>query len=113
MQYLALRWFTLSYFEKDKLKLFHSLERAIKNTKIDNKHLSWHKQTENYLRQEFATLFTKNTNCRINSFYKFQINLQQLMKQNNLTSKPFFSDIDFMQKCDKIIYHKAHNKNAS
>ena len=113
MQYLALRWFTLSYFEKDKLKLFHTLERAIQSAKTDDVHLSWHEQTENYLRREFTTLLTKNTNCRLHIFQKFKKNLQNLMKQNNLTSKHFLSDINFMQKCDEIIYHKAHETNAS
>ena len=107
MQYLALRWFTLTYFEEDKLKLFHSLERAIKNANV-NKKLCWHKQTENFLKREFANILTQNTNCRLNRFQKFQTNLQKLMKGNNLTAQNFLSDIDFIHKCDKIIYRKSH-----
>ena len=114
MQYLAIRWFTLSYFEKDKLKLFHSLERAIKNTNIQNIKLCWYKQTENFLRKELTNILTQNTISRTNRFQKFQTNLQKLMKENNLTTNDFLSNIDFIQKCDEIIYCKSHaDKNAS
>ena len=48
MQYLTLRWFTLSRFDESKFKLFHSLERALKNAGTKNKSLCWQIQTEDY-----------------------------------------------------------------
>ena len=112
MQYLTLRWFTLSHFDKNKLKLFHSLERALKtaNTKYPN--LCWYIQTENYLKKEFRKIKMNNTN--LIKLKEFDNNLQNFLTQNKIDGKLFLKNIDFMQKCDEIIYHCTHtSKNTS
>ena len=116
MKYLTLRWFTLNYFDERKLKLFHSLEQAIKKASEKNKNLSWQEQTKNYLKQEFKNLImTKtNNNLQLMQFKKFENNLKNFFKQNNLTPTIFLNDLDFIQKCDDIIYHQTRtHKNAS
>ena len=111
MQYLTLRWFTLSNFSKENLKLFHSLEHAINKT-VNHK-LCWHKQTENYLKKEFNLLINRK-NSNINKVKNFDVNLQKFLRQNNLKEEIFLNNIEFLQKCDEIIYHKANcHKTAS
>lgn len=105
MRYLALRWFTLSYFDKSKLNTFHSLEHALKSTGINY----WHKQTETYLRQEFTDLLIKRYHTK-EMFIKFENDLQKFFTANNLNPKLFLENIDFIHKCDEIIYHKAHTE---
>ena len=107
MKYLTLRWFTLNCFDENKLKTFHSLERAI-NT---NKTLCWHTQTENYLKQEFRNLTSEN-NLRKEQFKQFENNLKNFFIANNLEPKLFLENINFIHKCDEIIYRKAHRKNT-
>ncbi len=110
MQYLTLRWFTLNHFDENKFKLFHSLERALKNT--GTKNLCWHIQTKNYLRKEFKRI--KMNNAHLIKLENFDNNLQSFLNQNKIDSNLFFKNIDFMQQCDKIIYHRTHaNNNAS
>jgi len=110
MQYLTLRWFTLSYFDKNKLKLFHSLERALKTANTTN--LCWHIQTENYLRKEFKKI--KMNNTRLIKLKNFNSNLQNFLNQNKINSKLFLENLDFMQQCDCLIYHRTHaDNNAS
>jgi hypothetical protein len=112
MQYLALRWFTLSHFEKDKFKLFHSLERALKNANTKNANLCWYIQTENYLKKEFKKI--KMNNAHLQKLQNFNINLQKFLNQHKINNRLFLENIDFMQQCDCIIYHHAHaNKNTS
>ena len=107
MKYLTLRWFTLNCFDESKLKTFHSLERAINA----DKKLCWHTQTENYLKQEFKN-FTADNNTRKKQFEEFENNLQKFFTANNLEPKLFLENINFIHKCDEIIYHKAHRKNT-
>ena len=103
MKYLTLRWFSLSHFNKSKLHTFHSLELALKTAGIT----CWHKQTENYLKQELKSiLLTKYHRQEI--FKKFEHNLQKFFIANNLKPELFLENIDFMHKCDEIICHKAH-----
>lgn len=110
MQYLTLRWFTLSHFDEDKFKLFHTLERALKNT--GTKNLCWHIQTENYLRKEFKKI--RMNNMRLTKLKKFDNNLQNFLNKNKTDSKLFLKNLDFMQQCDCIIYHRTHaDNNAS
>ena len=103
MQYLTLRWFTLSHYDKNKLKTFHSLETALNAVGIK----CWHKQTETYLKQEFNKLLSGKYHKK-DMFEKFRNNLQKFFTANNLNKKLFTENIDFMHKCDEIIYHKAH-----
>lgn len=110
MEYLTLRWFTLSHFDREKFKLFHFLEKALKNTDIKN--LCWYIQTENYLRQEFKKI--KMNNIHLIKLKNFDNNLQNFLTQNKIDKKLFLKNIDFMQQCDCIIYHRTHaNNNAS
>ena len=41
-------------------------------------------------------------------FIKFENNLQKFFTANNLEPKLFLENIDFIHKCDEIIYRKAH-----
>ena len=110
MQYLILRWFTLSHFNKNKFKLFHSLERSLKNSGISN--LCWYIQTENYLKEEFKKI--EMTNAHLIQLKNFESNLQNFLNQNKIDVKLFFKNINFMQQCDCIIYHRTQaNNNAS
>ncbi|MBO4706972.1 MAG: hypothetical protein J5594_00195 [Elusimicrobiaceae bacterium] len=109
MQYLTLRWFTLSNFDVNKIKLFHSLEKALKNTGIKN--LCWHIQTKNYLKEEFKKIEMDNT-C-LTKLKNFENNLQNFLQQNEIESNVFLKDLDFMQQCDKIIYHRTHTDNKA
>ncbi len=111
MQYLTIRWFTLSNLTESNFKLFHSLERAI-NKSIYSKLYSY-KQTENYLKQQFNLLINEK-DITWNTLNKFDINLQNFLKQNHIKEQILLSNIDFLQKCDEIIYHKANcRKNTS
>ncbi len=113
MQYLALRWFTLSCFDKEKLKIFHSLERSIKSAGKKEKYLCWHKQTENYLKRELQNLLSMNTMTK-NKLQIFETNLQKFLEQNKLNKNLFLENMNFLQQCDKIICHKNHTiKKAS
>lgn len=103
MKYLTLRWFTLSHFDKSKLHTFHSLELALKTAGIT----CWYKQTENYLKQELKSLLLAKYH-RQEMFKKFENDLNKFFTANNLNPKLFLENIDFMHKCDEIIYHKAH-----
>lgn len=107
MQYLTLRWFTLSHFDGNKFKLFHSLERALKNTNTEN--LCWYLQTKNYLMKEFKRI--KMDNEDLIKLQNFESNLQNFLKQNKTDIKLFFKNIDFMQQCDCIIYRRIHSDN--
>ena len=111
MQYLTIRWFTLSNLSEKNFKLFHSLERAL-NKSIYSK-LYCYKHTENYLKQEFNFLINRK-NISLNKLKKFDINLQNFLKQNHIKEEILLNNIDFLQKCDEIIYHKANcRKNTS
>lgn len=103
MKYLAIRWFTLSHFDKSKLNTFHSLETALKNAGIN----CWHPQTKNYLKQEFKKLLVAKYHKK-EMFIKFENNLQKFFNANNLEPILFLENIDFIHKCDEIIYRKAH-----
>ena len=110
MKYLTLRWFTLSHFDEEKFKLFHSVEKVLKNANIKN--LCWHTQTENYLRKEFKKIKINNT--RLIKLKKFDNNLQNFFNNNKIDEKLFLTNIDFMQQCDCLIYHRIHaDNNAS
>ncbi len=109
MQYLTLRWFTLSYFGKNKFKLFHSLEKALKNT--NTKNLCWHIQTENYLKKEFRKI--KMNNTHLTKLKNFENNLQNFLNQNEIEDKLFLKNLNFMQQCDCIIYHRTHADNKA
>ena len=111
MQYLTLRWFTLSHFDKNKFKLFHSLEQALKNTSIRN--LCWHIQTENYLRKEFNKLTSRMNNTQLTKLKNFDNNLQHFLTQNKIDGKLFLKNLDFMQQCDCLIYNQIHTNNNS
>lgn len=112
MQYLTLRWYTLSHFSEYKFKLFHSLERALKNT--GTKNLCWHIQTEDYLRKEFKKITSKMTNTHLIKLKNFDDNLRNFLIKNKMDDKLFLKNIDFMQQCDCIIYHRTHaDNNAS
>ena len=103
MKYITLRWFTLNHFDKGKLSTFHTLEQALENTGIE----CWHKQTESYLKRELKNILFTGYHKK-EMFEEFKNNLQKFFTANNLTPKLFLEDIDFMHKCDEIIYHKAH-----
>ena len=107
MQYLTLRWFTLSHFDDNRLRLFHSLEKALQNT--DTKNLCWYIQTENYLKKEFRKI--KMDNTHLIKLKEFDNNLQNFLSKNKIDDKLFLKNIDFMQKCDCLIYHQAHAIN--
>lgn len=109
MQYLTLRWFTLSHFDENKFKLFHSMERSLKNTGI--KKLCWHIQTENYLRKEFKKI--KMNNAYLTKLKNFENNLQIFLDRNEIDNKLFLKNIHFMQQCDEIIYHRTHTENKA
>ena len=111
MHYFTIRWFTLSHFDENKFKLFHSLERALKIASQKNKNLYWQLQTENYLRQEFKKIM-KTNNTNPTKLKHFDDNLQNFLTKNKIASKLFLQDIDFMQKCDCIIYYHAHTKTS-
>jgi len=108
MQYLTMRWFTLSSFNKDKLKLFHSLEKAINTKNLKYKNLCWYKQTESFLKQEFKKLFPENKNMQMLHLQNFNKNLQNFLKQNSLNPEMLLSNINFIHKCDCIICNKIH-----
>ena len=107
MQYLTIRWFTLSSFDKNKFKLFHSLERALQNT--GTKNLCWHIQTEDFLIKEFKKI--KMTNAHLIQLKNFENNLQNFLNQNKIDGKLFLKNLNFMQQCDEIIYHRLHTDN--
>ena len=107
MKYLTLRWFTLSHFDESKLHTFHSLENALNTAGTKNKNLCWYKQTENYLKQEFKNILLAQYHKK-EIFKKFENDLQKFFRTNNLNPKLFLENINFMHKCDEIIYHKAH-----
>jgi len=112
MQYLTLRWFTLSRFDENKFKLFHSLERALKNAGTENKSLCWQIQTEDYLKQEFKKI--KMTDTYLIKLKKFDTNFQNFLNQNKTKDKFFIKNLDFLHQCDYIIYRRTHaNNNAS
>ena len=106
MQYLTLRWFTLSHFDKKRFQLFHSLEKALQATGIKNIDLCWHIQTENYLRKEFKKI--KMNNTHLIRLKNFDNNLQIFLNTHRINNKLFFKNIDFLHKCDEIIYHRTH-----
>ena len=108
MEYLTLRWFTLTHFDKNKFKLFHSLEKALNIT--NTKNLCWHIQTESYLRQEFKRM-TKMNNINLTKLKNFEHNLQNFLIRNRIDQKLLLKNLDFIQKCDKIIYHRTHAHN--
>lgn len=107
MQYLTLRWFTLSHFNENKLRIFHSLEKALKNA--NTKDLYWYVQTENYLKKEFRKI--KMDNTHLIKLKKFDENLKNFLIKHKIDSNLFFKNLDFMQKCDCLIYHHAHAIN--
>ncbi len=111
MQYLTIRWVTLSNLSEKNFKLFQSLERAL-NKSIYLK-LCCYKQTENYLKQQF-NLLVNQKNISLSKLKKFDINLQNFLKQNHIKEEILLNNIDFLEKCDEIIYHKANcRKNTS
>jgi len=110
MQYLTLRWFTLSHFEERKIKLFHSLERALKTANKNDINLCWHIQTENFLKDEFKKIIKMN-NIDLVKLKKFDDKLRNFLIKNKINEKLFLNNIDFMQKCDCIIYRHAHITN--
>ena len=102
MHYLTLRWFTLNNFKHIRLKQFHSLEKALKNTH----NLCWYDQTENYLKKEFKKI--KMNNIYLTKIKNFDNKLNRFLTNNKIESKMFLSDIDFIHKCDEIICRKLH-----
>ena len=114
MQYLTLRWFTISHFDKNQFKLFHSLERALKAAGTKNNDLCWLIQTEKFLRKEFKQITSKMNDIHMAKLNNFDNNLQYFLNQNKIDNNLFFKDIDFLQKCDEIIYQRTHaDTNAS
>ena len=112
MQYLTLRWFTLSRFDENKFQLFHSLERALKTANTKNKNLCWHIQTEDYLKKEFKKI--KMNNAHFIELKNFESNLQNFLNQNKIDAKFFLTNLNFMHQCDCIIYRRIHaDNNAS
>ncbi len=111
MQYLTLRWFTISNFDEKKLKLFHSLERALKTASKKNMTLCWHLQSENYLKEEFKKIIKMKHPASLKKLEKFDKNLKNFLNQNKIEANFLLKDIDFMQKCDCIIYRHAHTIN--
>lgn len=107
MKYLTLRWFTLNCFNECKLHTFHTLEMALNTAGIKNKNLCWYEQTENYLKQEFKKILLTQYHQK-EIFKKFENDLQKFFTANNLEPKLFLENINFMHKCDEIIYHKSH-----
>ena len=53
-------------------------------------------------------------NTNLIKLKEFDNNLQNFLTQNKIDGKLFLKNIDFMQKCDEIIYHCTHtSKNTS
>ncbi len=114
MQYLTIRWFTISHFDKSQFKLFHSLEKALKTAATKNINLCWCIQSENFLRNEFKKITSKMNKMHLTKLKKFDNNLQHFLSQNRINNNLFLNNIDFLQKCDEIIYHRTHaDKNTS